>query len=256
MGNKNIDYRKEDNVALITIDHPPANAWDLETTKSFGNVLDEAIADQAVRAVVITGKGDKFFSAGFDIKDAENKKMIGPMGRYLWTKVERMEKPTIAAINGHANGGGFELALSCHFRVMEKGGVGRVGLTELNVGIIPGWGGTYRLKKIVGVSKALELILFSKTLTADEAYEAGIVNRLVEPGQLIERTMEMARMLAERPPLAVRWTLKAMLAGEYEGPYGAYHAEVVGSEVVGKSEDCKEGFAAFVEKRKPQYQGK
>jgi enoyl-CoA hydratase/carnithine racemase len=252
---KNIDYQKENHVGLITIDHPPANAWNLQTTTSFGDVLDKVSADKDIRAVVITGAGNKFFSAGLDIKDAKNKKMIGPMGRNLWNKVERIEKPTIAAINGHAYGGGLELALACHFRIMEKDGFGRIGLTELNVGIIPGWGGTHRLKKIVGVSRALELILFSKTLDSTGAFAAGIVNELAEPGQLLARAMEMAQILAERPPLAVQWTLKAMLAGEYEGPHGAYNAEAIGSEITGRSEDCKEGFAAFVEKRKPQYKG-
>jgi enoyl-CoA hydratase/carnithine racemase len=251
----NLIYERIKRTAVITIDHPPANTWDLPTTRSFGEALNAASLDQDVRVVVITGKGEKFFGAGLDVKDAANKPLVGPMGRYLLTKVERLEKPTIAAINGHALGGGLELALACHFRLMERQSQGRLGLTELNVGIIAGWGGTQRLKKVVGMSKALELILFSKQISAEEAFNLGILNELVEEGELMKRGMEMAEILSERPPLAVQWTIKAMNAGEYEGLLGGYHAEVIGSEIVGKSEDCKEGFQAMIEKRKPEFKG-
>ncbi len=252
---QNIDYEKEGKVSIVTINHAPANAWDLQTMSSFGKVLDDIQRDENTRAVIITGAGDRFFSAGLDVKDVENKWIVGPMGRYFWMKVEQLEKPTIAAINGHTNGGGLELALACHFRIMEKQSKGRLGLTELNVGIIPGWGGTQRLKKLIGNSKALELILFSKTLSAEQAFEMGLISSLTDPGTLMPKALEMAHTLSKRPPLAVKWTLKAMLAGDYEGTYGGYHAEVIGSEVVGNSADCKEGFQAFAEKRNPVFKG-
>lgn len=252
---KNIEYEKIDKVAVVTINHPPANTWDLQTTSDFGKAIEAMNSDPDVRAVVITGKGERFFSAGLDVKDVANKPVTGPLGRYLWMKIEHMEKPTIAAINGYATGGGLELALACHFRIMEKQSKGKLGLTELNVGIIPGWGGTQRLKKILGMSKALELILFSKMLSGEEAYEIGMLNELVERGNLMKRAMEMAVLLSQRPPLAVRWVIKSMLDGDTKGPFGGYHSEVVGSEIVGKSEDCKEGFQAFAEKRTPVFKG-
>ena len=165
-------------------------------------------------------------------------------------------KPVIAAINGFAMGGGLELAMACHFRIMTDDPNARIGLTELNLGIIPGWGGTQRLPRLVGRSKALDMILFSRRLSAAEALEAGLVNRLSAPETLRHDALVFAGELAQRPPIAVRWVLKAMAAGLYEGLDEGLKVEAEGSSAVRQTEDRKEGFAAFLEKRKPVFKGK
>jgi enoyl-CoA hydratase/carnithine racemase len=182
------------------------------------------------------------------------------MARALWTRIDRFPKPVIAAINGFAMGGGLELALACHFRLMADAVAGaadaRLGLTELNLGIIPGWGGTQRLTQVVGKAKALDLILFSKTLTPAQALSIGLVNRVVAPDRLMDETLAFAEKLALRPPIAVGCVLKAISAGSYEGLDQGLKVEEEGSYIVRDSEDCKEGFAAFIEKRPPVFRGK
>jgi len=161
----------------------------------------------------------------------------------------------IAAINGHVLAGGMELALSCQFRIMVDDPKMNVGLTELNVGIIPGWGGTQRLPRIVGKAKALDMILFSKRVTPQEALECGLVNKLSTADKLMEDAMAFAATLVKRPPLAVGCVLKAISAGEYEGFEQGLKVEQEGSAIVGKSKDCVEGFSAFLEKREPVFTG-
>jgi len=192
----------KDHIALIRIDHPPANAWDLTTMQAFGRAVDQVKSDPAVRVVIITGAGEKFFSAGFDVSDAANTEAISNLGRDLWRQIDRFPKPTIAAINGYALGGGLELALACHFRLLADNPKLKVGLTELNLGIIPGWGGTQRLPRLVGRAKALDMILYSRTLGAREAFDCGLVDRLIPPDQLLDDAMDIAR----RWPCAACWT--------------------------------------------------
>jgi enoyl-CoA hydratase/carnithine racemase len=247
---------KKGHIAILTIDHPPANAWNWSTMESFEQVINAVEEDDDVRAVIITGSGEKCFSAGFDVKDAANGYKTSPKGRELWTRIDRFAKPVIAAINGFAMGGGLELALSCHFRIMSDGPKVFVGLTELNLGIIPGWGGTQRLTQVVGKAKALDMILFSKTVNAQQALEIGLVNQLSSPESLMADALAFAERLCGRPPIAVRCVLKAVSAGAYEGPQRGLEVEEEGSQTVRASEDHKEGFAAFVEKRKPIFKGK
>jgi enoyl-CoA hydratase/carnithine racemase len=255
MESKNIIVEKIDHIAVITIDHPPANTWDLDTTRQFNQAVDEVENDKNARVAILTGAGDTFFSAGFDVRDAGNADTISPLARALWTRIDRFPKPFVAALNGHAMGGGLELALCCHFRLMTEVSEYRLGLTELNLGIIPGWGGTQRLSRIVGRAKALNMILFSKTVSPREGLDLGMVDRLAPPGKLMEEAMEFARSIAERPPVAVHWVLKAMGAGIYEGIERGLEIEAQGSAAVRKTRDREEGFAAFLEKRKPFYRG-
>ncbi|MGO9019041.1 MAG: enoyl-CoA hydratase-related protein [Syntrophobacteraceae bacterium] len=253
---QNIILETEGHIATITINHPPANSWDLLTMQEFEQSLNQVETDDQIRVVIITGAGDKMFSSGFDVKDAANAGKTSPMGREIWRRIDRFPKPVIAAINGFAFGGGLELAMSCHFRIMTNDPNASIGLTELNLGIIPGWGGTQRLPRLVGRAKALDMILFSKRLSAVEAIEAGLVNRLSAPESLMKDARAFAGELALRPPVAVRCVLKAMAAGMYEGMDEGLKVEADGSAVVRDSEDRVEGFTAFLEKRKPVFKGK
>ena len=154
---ENMILTKQEYVAIITINHPPVNAWDWATTQAFEKALEAVEQDPGVRVVIITGAGEKCFSAGFDVSDSANAQKTSPKARKLWRRVDRFAKPVIAAINGYALGGGLELAMCCQFRLMVNSPQAMVGLTELNLGIIPGWGGTQRLPLLVGKTKALGL---------------------------------------------------------------------------------------------------
>jgi len=241
-------------IGIITINRPPANSWSFAAMCELEKVLDGIEADRDVRVIILTGAGEKCFSAGMDITDAGNPE-IGPKGQALWRRVDRFPKPIIAAINGHAFGGGLELAMSCHFRIMIDSPQAKIGLTELNLGIIPGWGGTQRLMRIVGKPQALEMILFSQRIDAAEAFRIGLVNRIAPPEAFMEEVMVFAKKIAERPPIAVRCVLEAMTAGIYEGMDAGLDKEREGSRTVAASKDAIEGFTAFLEKRPPVFKG-
>jgi enoyl-CoA hydratase/carnithine racemase len=247
---------KKGHTAVVTINHPPANTWNLATMEAFEKSVNALEEDNEVRVIIITGAGERCFSAGFDVKDAANGPQIGALGRSLWTRLDRFAKPVIAAINGFALGGGLELALACHFRIMADAPKIFIGLTELNLGIIPGWGGTQRLTQVVGKAKALDMILFSKTVNAKEALEIGLVNQITTPESLMDEALAFADKLAQRPPIAVGCVLKAMSTGIYEGLDRGLEVEFEGSRTVRATEDCQEGFSAFLEKRPPAFKGK
>ncbi len=246
---------KSGGIGKITINHPPANAWNLEAMQRFEEVLDQVENDRQIRAVIIKGAGEKFFSAGLDVSDSVNIPETSRMGRILWKRVDRFPKPTIAVINGYALGGGLELAMACHFRLMVDSPGVSVGLTELNLGIIPGWGGTQRLPRLVGRTKALDMILFSKKISAGEALAAGLVNEIIPPADLMGRALELAETLVKRPPVAVKCVLEAMAAGLYEGLEAGLQIEEQGAIMVRGTKDREEGFAAFREKREPVFTG-
>ncbi|MBI5583390.1 MAG: enoyl-CoA hydratase/isomerase family protein [Deltaproteobacteria bacterium] len=252
---RHILLTQKEHTAILTIDHPPANAWNLAAMEEFKQRLDQVENDRQTRVVILTGAGGKCFSSGFDVTDAANAPRTSPLGRELWRRVDRFPKPVIAALNGFALGGGLELALSCHFRILVDDPKTFVGLTELNLGIIPGWGGTQRLPRLVGRAKALEMILFSQRVTAQEALASGLVNQLAPAERLLAEALDLAGRLAERPPIAVAWVLKAMAAGAYEGIDAGLKAEADGSAAVRETKDKAEGFKAFLEKRKPVFTG-
>ena len=255
MSYENLILEKKGHICIVTLNHPPVNAWNWGMMADFETAVGDVENDKEVRVLIITGAGEKAFSAGFDLSDSGNAHKTGPKGRELWTKLDRFSKPVIAAINSNVLAGGLELALSCHFRIMVDDPELNVGLTELNVGIIPGWGGTQRLTRIVGKAKALDMILFSGRINPQEALEIGLVNQLSTSGRLMADAIEFAEKLVKRPPLAVGCVLKAISVGEYEGFEQGLKAEEDGSVIVGQSRDRLEGFTAFLEKREPVFKG-
>jgi len=255
MAYENLNIEKEGHVCIITLNHPPVNAWNLGLMEDFEKAIDQVEDDRDVRVLILTGGGEKCFSAGFDVSDAANAHKISPKGREIWTRVDRFPKPVIAAINGFAMGGGLELAMSCHFRIMVDDPKATIGLTELNLGIIPGWGGTQRLTRIVGKARALDMILFSKRIDAQEALSIGLINQISTKDRLMDDATALAKVLAKRPPIAVGAVLKAISEYDYNGLESGLKVEEEGSAIVGKSKDCVEGFTAFLEKREPVFTG-
>ena len=253
MNFETIRYEKQGHIATLTLNRPPANSVNLAMLSDIEKALDDAGQDKEVRVLIITGAGEKGFSAGFDVGDVANAHITGPKGQELWTRIDRFSKPVIAAINGYAFGGGCELAMASTFRVMQEGA--KIGLTELNLGIIPGWGGTQRMPRMLGKAKSLELILFSKRLTAQEALKIGLVDRVSTEGALMNDVMEMAEFLAQRPPLAVEAVLNAVNTGLEKGLAEGTKAEWEGTQKVSSSKDAIEGFTAFLEKRPPKFTG-
>lgn len=246
---------KQGKVTVLTLNRPSQNAVSYAMLGEIEKAIEEVASDKDARVLVITGSGEKSFSAGMDVGDAISHPDVGEVGRALWTKIDRLEKPTIAAINGHALGGGCELALACHFRFMAQSERAKIGCPELNLGIIPGWGGTQRLTRLLGRSKALELMLRSKRLSPDEAMAIGLVDGVYPPDQLMPKVMELANELSEKAPLAVRAVIRAVRAHLEKGIDAGLQVETDEVAIVTKSTDAVEGFTAFMEKRKPNFKG-
>ena len=215
--------------------------------------------DDESRVVVLTGAGDRAFAAGADIKymsglAVETAKEWGELGQSVGRLLETIPKPTIAAVNGFALGGGCELALACDIRYAAS--TAKLGQPEVNLGIIPGWGGTQRLARVCGVGVAKELILTGRTVDAGEALRIGLVNAVYEPGELMEKTLEAARGLIAKGPLALAAAKVATnhaLQGDHVDNLGR-EADLFGE--LFASEDAKEGLAAFLQKRQPRFRGR
>ncbi len=249
-------FEQKDKVGIITINKPKANQLSGEVFEGIRRFLDANEKDNNVRAFIITGSGEKLFSAGADLTGGFGDFSAVDFlkrGQDVWNKIEDYPKPVIAALNGHALGGGFELALACHFRYMKKGA--KVGLVETNIGIIPGYGGTLRLPRLVGRSKALEMMIMGQKLEDEEALRIGLVDKICEPDALMDDALHFAGELSQRPPLSVKAILKIMSMSGSVSPEQHLKAE---REELGKlfgTKDMMEGMTAFAQKRNPNFTG-
>ncbi len=259
-----IEKDTENKIAKLILNRPHRlNAISFELLDEMELALKQLAKDDEVRVLVITGAGDKSFSAGFDLQEAladpstlkpANSAMVSARGNEVFTMIEKFPKPVIAAINGYAFGGGCELSLACDFRIMSK--AGKIGLTEIAIGLIPGWGGTQRMAKIIGLAKAKEMIMLAKRITADEAEQIGLVNKAVDPENFWDEVNTLAKALAELPPISLRMAKYAINYG-YELPVEAGQAiEAAYFGIATSTEDVIEGVRAFFEKRKPEFKGK
>lgn len=257
MSYANLLLSVEDGIGLLQINRPEArNALNKATVDEAYRALDELRANAAVGVVILTGAGDKAFVGGADIKDLlgrGRKEGLEGINARLFTAIEQFEKPTIAAVNGFALGGGCEIAMACDLRVASE--AAKFGLPETGLGIIPGAGGTQRLPRLVGLGKAKELVLTGEIITAVEAHRIGLVNQVVPPDQLMAAAREMAKKILSRGPLAVRLAKQALNLSARAPLDVGLQFEVMSQAVLFESADKKEGMTAFLEKRKPQFQG-
>jgi len=246
-----------DRIAILTIDHPPANAFNGQTMADLNGAFREAHEDAAVKAIIITGAGSRFFVAGADIKElaaagsqGKGRAMI-EFGQATFAMIEASHKPVIAAVNGVCLGGGMELFLSCHMRIISS--AARMGQPEINLGIIPGWGGTQRLTRQIGVARAMEIILTGDMLDAAEAYRLGLVNKVVEPDKVLDEALALAAKIVSKGGLAIGASVKAIHEGLHMPLADGLKLEVDEMVALLGSNDAREGFSAFVEKRAPKF---
>ncbi len=257
---KLIIYEKSEGIATITLNRPEAlNAFSKEVVEEILQALEDIRRDENVRVVILTGAGEKAFSAGADIKamigiNPLKARELSLMGEKLCVSFENLEKPVIAALNGYALGGGMEVAMSCDIRIASENV--RMGQTEINIGLIPGWGGTQRLTRLVGRGKAKELVFTGRMIDARTAEQLGIVNMVVAADKFRETVRQFALELAAKAPVALKIAKALIDKGADIGLESALALEREGFGVVASTEDLQEGVKAFTEKRKPTFKGK
>lgn len=256
----NLLVERDGRVAILTINRPSVlNALNAATLEDLRRALLDCRHDDDIRAVVITGAGEKAFVAGADIAElaaqsAIENKALSARGQHVFDLIENMGKPVIAAINGYALGGGCELALACTLRIAADGA--RLGQPEINLGLTPGYAGTQRLPRLVGKGIALDLLLSGRQIAAEEALRIGLVNRVVAGADLMAQATQWAQDLAAKAPIATRLIIEAVNRG---GDLPLDRAEFLESTLFGlaaSSEDMREGTLAFLEKRKPEFKGR
>ncbi|MEJ2049913.1 MAG: enoyl-CoA hydratase-related protein [Calditrichota bacterium] len=256
----NIKMDIEKNVAYVTINRPEKlNALDAETITELYQVFKKLKQNEDVLVIVVKGEGEKAFVAGADINEINRHddisgRIFSLRGQKVFRYIEKLNKPVIAAIKGYALGGGCELAMSCHLRIASENA--KFGQPEINLGLIPGYGGTQRLPRLIGRTRALNLLLSGDNIDAKTAHEFGLVNELVPEEKLSERVAELAQNLANKAPIATKYILQSVIDGQDMNLDAGLNLE---AELFGNlcsTSDMKEGTAAFLEKRKPVFKGK
>jgi len=251
---------KEDGVEWITLNRPHRlNSFTLEMVEELSTAIDKAEGDGEVRCIVIRGSGDRAFSTGADLTmftdltpttacDASEK------GQRLMDKIEASSKPYVAAVHGFCLGGGLELALACDFRIADE--LAELGNPEIRLGIFPGWGGTQRLSRVIGLARAKELIMLGDRIPAEEALRIGLIHKVAPVGKLQDEAKALAQRLVEGPPIALKLAKHAMNLGTQFPLEVGLKVEAQAFGIVASAEDTIEGISAFFEKRKPEFKGK
>jgi len=253
-------YEAKDGIARLTIHRPEKlNALDRATVQEIDRAVDTAGSDPRVGVLILTGAGEKAFVAGADIHELATQTPVegeafSRAGQAVLSRLETLGKPSIAAINGYALGGGLELALACTLRLASESA--RLGLPEVSLGIIPGYGGTQRLARLVGRGRALEIVLTGEPIDAAEALRIGLVNRVVPAADLLSTAEALARTLLSRGPMALRYAMQAVRDGLEMTQAEGLGLEAALFGLTCATEDMREGTRAFVEKRKPAFRGR
>ncbi|MDG1476411.1 MAG: enoyl-CoA hydratase-related protein [Vicingaceae bacterium] len=260
MNYNNIIVETEENIAVLTINRPnQLNALNSETIAELGAAFKSLESDASVKVIIITGSGTKAFVAGADIKEfyqfdeAQGRELAAKGHQSLFDLVSNLNTPVIGAVNGFALGGGLELAMSCHFRLASDNA--KLGLPEVTLGVIPGYGGTQRLAQLVGKGRAMEMIMTAKMVTAEEALNYGLVNQVTSQEELMAACQKIALKIVKNSPVAIASAIRAVNAGYTDGVNG-FETEI---EEFGKcfgTADFKEGTTAFIEKREANFLGK
>ena len=247
---------REDTFAVITLNRPPANAISEALMRELNAALSDVETDATVKSVIITGAGDRIFCAGADLGNAFSGPDVATFIRFgnsVVRRIERFPKPVVAAINGHALGGGCEIAMGCHIRILKE--TARMGQTESNLGITPGYGGTQRFPRLIGRGLALEYLILGTQIPAAECHRIGLVNRLSKEGETLNDAKALCRELGKRPPVATRLIIEAVDDGIQEHIDQAIEIEIRAFLQSLKTEDASEGIQAFFAKRPAEFKG-
>lgn len=257
MAFETLQFTREESWVVITLNRPPANAISEPLVQELNAAVSSVQDDADVRSVIITGAGDRIFCAGADLGSAfsgGNVDTFIRFGNSVLRKIERFPKPVIAAMNGHALGGGCEIAMACHFRLLKESA--RMGQTESNLGIIPGFGGSQRMSRLIGRTKALEFMILGTQVPAQECLALGLVNKLAKEGETLDDAKALARLIAKRPPIATQLIIEAVDDG-LEAPMDkALEIETRAFLRTLRTEDASEGIQAFFAKRDAQFKGR
>lgn len=255
---ENVLYSIEEGLATITINRESQmNALTIDTIQEVGQALNEAINDGAVTGIIITGAGEKSFIAGADIKEfsdftVDEAEDMSAAGHSVFNSIEKSPKPVVAAINGFVLGGGCELAMACHMRIAVENA--KFGQPEVNLGLIPGYGGTQRLLRLVGHGKGLELLMTGNMIGAEEARQLGLVNQVVSPEELLPTCTKLLKKIASKSPLTIAQIIR--LGNDYQNPTkDGFQQEITEFANCFGTNDFKEGVDAFMNKRKPAFKG-